>query len=140
MDTETIHATAVSFNNRALLFIGQSGAGKSASALQMMSLGATLVADDRTVLRRSEDGLIASPAPNIAGQIEARHLGILTCPHQAEVPVAMVVDLDTVETERLPPLRHIKILGLDLPLYRRVAGPHFIPTLLLLLDGSTPMS
>lgn len=133
---ETIlHASAVAVDGRSLLLMGRSGAGKSTTALHLISLGATLVADDRTHLHRDGDTLHTAPAPNIAGQIEARGVGILALPHVARAKLAMVVDLDATETDRLPSLRHIKLLGLDFPLYRRMEGPHFALSLLHCLSG-----
>ena len=57
--------------------IGPSGAGKSALALQLLALGAELVADDRTDIIRQGDHLIADVPQAIAGMIEARGMGIL---------------------------------------------------------------
>ena len=129
-----VHGTAVAWEGRAALILGASGTGKSALALQAIALGARLVADDRTLLRRDGPELLADPATAaIAGMIEARHVGLLRLPFEAGVPVGLAVDLDTVETERLPPLRHIKLLGRNLPLLRRAAGPHFAASLLFCL-------
>ena len=133
--TETIHATTIALEDRALLLLGPSGSGKSATALHMISLGATLVADDRTVLTAEDGTLWASPAPNLAGRIEARHMGLLTLPHLPRAPAVMAVDLATAEKDRLPTLHDINFLGIVLPLYRRVDGPHFVPTLLHCLTG-----
>ncbi|RVV97508.1 serine kinase [Mesobaculum littorinae] len=127
-DTAILHASAVAVDGRGLLILGPSGAGKSALALQLLALGATLVSDDRTVLRREGAGagavLIAAPAPNLDGLIEARFIGLLRSP-AAPAPVALVVDMAHPEGDRLPPERNCELLGVHVPLCRRVEGPHF---------------
>jgi len=66
-----LHATAVAVGGRGLLILGRSGAGKSSLALQLIALGARLVADDRTRVTLGPAGLVASPPEAIRGRIEA---------------------------------------------------------------------
>ncbi|WP_103332426.1 HPr kinase/phosphorylase [Pseudotabrizicola formosa] len=121
----TLHATTVAFEGRAILLTGASGSGKSALALQLMAIGATLVADDQTRLTLQGTEILAScPAP-IAGLIEARGIGLLNAPHLAQGSVALVVDLDRVETDRLPIHRYITILGQRLSLVLGSKSAHF---------------
>ncbi len=128
-----LHASAVSFGGYAAVILGKSGAGKSSLALQMIGLGATLVADDRTEIINENDVLTASPAPNIKGKIEARHMGIIELPHAENVPIRFFVDLDQPETERLPPRRSILQLGQKAPLFHGVNSVHFAPALMQIL-------
>ena len=121
----TLHASCVALEGRALLITGASGRGKSGLALQMMALGAGLVADDRTCLRRSGAAIIASPPAAIAGRIEARGLGILAAARAGPTRLAAVLDLDRAETKRLPPERRVELLGVALPLLHNVETPHF---------------
>lgn len=120
-----LHATSVAFGDRALLLTGASGRGKSTLALQLMGLGATLVADDRTLLTHADGQIRASCPPTIAGMIEARGVGLLNAPYLPDAAVALVVDLDQTEPERLPPLRHITMMGCELALVFAVDAPHF---------------
>lgn len=120
-----LHATAVGIDGRGLLILGRSGAGKSSLAMRLMSLGAVLVADDRVLVRRERDGLIAQAPVPLAGLIEARGLGLLRAPFAAAMGLAAVVDLDRAETERLPPLRHHVVLGETLPLVLGQQSDHF---------------
>ena len=77
--------------------------------------GATLISDDYTLVLRRQDGLVATPAPNIAGKIEVRGLGIVSVPYAAEAPVALVVSLGE-PVERLPEAgARRKVLGVDIP-------------------------
>jgi HPr kinase/phosphorylase len=69
----------------------------------------------------------------LRGLIEARGLGLLTCVPGDPVPVRLVVDMDEIETERLPRNRTRKLLGQDLPLLHRVEGPQFEPALIQML-------
>ncbi|ABV91959.1 HPr kinase/phosphorylase [Dinoroseobacter shibae DFL 12 = DSM 16493] len=132
-DAEMLHATSVAASGRALLIAGAAGAGKSSLALQLIAFGARLISDDRTELRAVDGTLVAHPAPNIAGKIEARGLGILSVPAAPPTPVAALVDLDQIETARLPPFRIRRMLDVDLPLLHKVDSPSFAAALWLYL-------
>jgi HPr kinase/phosphorylase len=119
-----LHASAVAVRGRGLLIRGASGAGKSGLALEMMALGATLIADDRVAVRRVGAGLRLSAPAAIRGMIEARGLGLLHAPSVEAVALAAVLDLDRAETERLPPERRCRILGVEVALLHNPASPH----------------
>lgn len=122
--SETRHASAVAFDGRGVLILGQAGAGKSALALELMALGAVLIADDRVVIS-SDDARIMADAPEaIDGLIEARHVGILKA-QSAPAEIVLVIDLDKTEEDRLPPKRHSSVLGQRLPLLHKVESRHF---------------
>lgn len=106
-----LHATAVAVKGRGCLITGAAGTGKSTLALEMMALGAELVADDRVDLRREGDALVLSAPATIAGLIEARGAGILRVAACAEARLALIVDLDDAEAERLPEARRRELLG-----------------------------
>lgn len=123
---ETIlHASCVALNGRGVVIHGASGSGKSGLALDLMALGAGLVADDRVILiLRGQDIIATAPEP-IAGLIEARGIGLLNAAPHGPVPVACVVDLNQIEAERMPPLRETILLGQSVPLLFKVDTPHF---------------
>ena len=76
--SETVHASAVAIDGRAVLIGGLSGTGKSDLALRLIDRGAILVSDDYT--RRAAVGRpAASPPrpPTIIGKIEMRGVGIV---------------------------------------------------------------
>ncbi len=106
-----LHATAVAVDGRGCLITGASGSGKSTLALEMLALGAELVADDRVDIRKSAGALMLSAPAPIAGLIEARGVGILRLPARTEAPLALIVDLDAAEGERLPAARCRELLG-----------------------------
>lgn len=129
-EPETVlHASCVALAGRGLLIAGASGRGKSTLALQMMALGAGLVADDRVALRRSGDAVIASAPAAIEGLIEARGLGLLQAAPAGPTPVFALLDLDREEPDRLPQARKIDLLGHPVTLLFRVDAPHFAPAL-----------
>lgn len=116
LSSETHHASTVASNGRAVLITGPSGSGKSDLALRLIDRGFTLVSDDQTIVRREGNRLIANAAPNIAGKLEIRGIGIVEMETAKDVPVALIVQL-TSEIERLPDERRERpILGVNLPL------------------------
>ena len=116
LSAETLHASTVASDGRAVLIGGPSGAGKSDLALRLLDRGFTLVSDDRTLVRRDGDRLIASAPPNIAGKLEIRGIGIVDVDTLDNMPVALFVEL-TSEIQRLPDEnRERPVLGVRLPL------------------------
>lgn len=131
---EILHASCVAIGDRGLLILGPSGAGKSALALRLISLGARLVSDDRTRVDLVDGQLCATcPNPDLSGLIEARGVGLMRAPAQASANLALAVDLDQAETDRLPPYRHVTILGVALSLVLHVQNDHFPDALMLYL-------
>ena len=130
----TLHATCVALPHGAeacgLLISGVSGSGKSALALELLALGAQLVADDQTRIERVEGGLRASAPAGLPAMIEARGIGLLPTPLQRSCMLVAAVDLDQTETERLPPPRYTELLGQRLPQFRRVDSRAFPAALL----------
>jgi len=133
--SEIVHASCVACGPVAALIVGPSGSGKSAFALEMMALGATLVADDATVVRRTEYGLQASCPDTIRGRIEAWGVGILAAETQESAMLRVVIDLGKQEDQRLPPERHTVILGQTLPMLHTPSRGHFPAAILQYLKG-----
>src|SRR5690242_4292411 len=116
LSAETLHASTVASEGRAVLIGGPSGAGKSDLALRLLDRGFTLVSDDRTLVRRDGDRLIASSPSNIAGKLEIRGIGIVDIETVNNLPVALFVEL-TSEIQRLPDEnRERPVLGVRIPL------------------------
>ena len=129
-----LHASCVCVGMRGLLIRGAAGSGKSSLALELISRGARLVADDRVIVFRSGEGRVVARAPTaLGGRIEARGLGILAAPAAKSARLVAIVDLDHPETCRLPESRVFRLLDVDLPLFYRVEGPQFAPGLHLFL-------
>ena len=104
-----VHASAVLVGDRAVLIRGPSGSGKSRLAFDLILAGragqipaATLVGDDRVYLQVIQGRLAVRPAPELAGLIEIRGLGIRRVDFAEQADVSLVVDLSAAEAERVP--------------------------------------
>ncbi|WP_371225974.1 HPr kinase/phosphorylase [Roseovarius sp. 2305UL8-3] len=135
-DQLVLHATTIAVNGHAALIRGPSGSGKSGLALQLIAMGAALVADDRTILNKRDEQVFATAPDPIKGQIEARGIGLLAAPTTPPTPLRLIVDLEHEETDRLPPLRHDSLLGVRLPVIRKTKAAHFPAAILLYLQGN----
>jgi HPr kinase/phosphorylase len=131
-----IHASCVAVDGRGLLIMGPAGSGKSALALQLMALGADLVADDQAELALNGDQVIARCPLALQGLIEARGVGILRARAIPQAEIALVADLSQPEPDRLPPRRSITLLGKTLDLVLGRGNPHFPASVLCYLQGS----
>ncbi len=128
-----IHGTCVAVQEKGLLIIGASGTGKSSLALQMMALGAQLVADDRVELTGQADHVMAAGLPQIRGLIEARGIGLLRAEAARPVRLAFVVDMDQAEPARLPEPTEILVLKQTVPLLRGAGVPNLAAGLIQLV-------
>ncbi len=90
--------------------------GKSDLALRAMAAGWRLVADDRSLVFRSGEGLFARAPGALAGLMEARGLGVLSARHLAFAK--LVLAIDCVEQanvlERVPEWDMVDVLGVQL--------------------------
>ena len=115
ISAETAHGNTVAKNGRAVIITGPSGSGKSDLTLRLLDRGFTLISDDRTVLKRDGDRIIASAPPTIAGKLEIRGIGIVDMDHADNLPVALIVEL-TSDIQRMPEdSQERSILGVKLP-------------------------
>lgn len=73
-----IHGVLVDINGIGVLITGQSGVGKSETALELVKRGHRLIADDSVEIRQEDyDSLIGNPPPLIEHLLEIRGLGII---------------------------------------------------------------
>lgn len=140
-----IHASTVVVGERGILVRGASGAGKTSLALALVDGAraaggfARLVADDRTLLTRHGDRLVARPHPALAGRVERRGLGIVALDHEPACVVGLVVDLVAGEPERHPAPGALRcdIAGVSLPRIAVPAGPSSFGAAALVLAAYT---
>ena len=116
LSSENLHATSVARDGRAVLLLGPSGSGKSDLALRLIQNGFVLVSDDRTIVRREGDRLIASAPPTIRGKMEVRGLGIIEVEAIDDLPVALAVEL-VGDMQRMPDESRTRtFVSIELPL------------------------
>ena len=111
---DTIHASCVALDGRAILLTGPSGVGKSDLALRLIDRGWELVSDDYTIVTARDEGLFATAPVTIAGQIEIRGIGIVTMPCRADLPVFLCCELG-MPVARMPEPRCVRIAGVHIP-------------------------
>jgi HPr kinase/phosphorylase len=142
-DMPSLHASCVNMGGKGILIRGASGSGKSRLVHIALLRGALhghparLVADDRVLLDRSGDSLIARPPAVLAGLIELRGLGLARVDHLPQTPLHLVLDLLPIaEIPRLPPpewqITHIS--GVTLPRWASPSPDSAFDALLTFLE------
>ncbi len=116
-------ASCVAIAGRAVLIEGPPGSGKSSLALALIDRGAVLIGDDGVALELCMDGsgelrLEASPAPNIAGLLEVRNVGLVHFQTAAKVPVALVLRLDREAPRFIETSETVELFGAAIPRVR----------------------
>lgn len=140
MEPATIHATTILLGDAGaafggggdagVLLLGKPGSGKSSLALRLLTLGARLIADDRTHVFLRENALWARAPAAIAGLLEVRGVGILQVPHADCARIWLAVVLEPgVENARIPVPRYFEAPA-------GFADAAAVP--LITLDGANP--
>jgi serine kinase of HPr protein (carbohydrate metabolism regulator) len=141
-DNPTIHASAVLVGPRAVLIRGPAGAGKSRLAFDLIEAAnrgalpfARLVADDRAFVEAHAGRLVVRAAPELAGMLEIRGLGIRRLAYEPLAIVGLVVDLAAADAARLPPqaAETTEISGIHLPRLAVGSGTPALPVVLAAL-------
>lgn len=116
---QTHHGTIVDVSGAGVLLRGPSGCGKSDLALRLMDRGATLIADDRYLVRSGSRAPVAWAPEELYGLLEVRGLGIQSLPAIKTTRLRLVVDLVSLaEVPRLPESNETEICGHKLPTVR----------------------
>jgi serine kinase of HPr protein (carbohydrate metabolism regulator) len=118
---ETVHATCIAFDGKAILLRGPPGSGKSDLAIRALAAGARLIADDQVMLASAGNEILASAPAALRGMIEVRGIGVMRMDADAEGRVALIADLADTRSvaaeplERMPERRNCALMGLTLP-------------------------
>lgn len=137
----TIHASAVLVGAKAVLIRGPSGAGKSRLAWELIGAApsqipfARLVADDRVFIEAHSGRLLVRPAPELAGLLEIRGLGIRRLAFEPVAVVGLVVDLAASDADRLPAREagETAVEGITLPRLAVAPSQTALPAILAML-------
>ncbi|MCK0171714.1 serine kinase [Aliiroseovarius sp. S1123] len=124
--TARYHATTVAIDDAAVMITGPSGSGKSALALELIGLGAQLVADDLSQIVLQDGAPFVIAPPELPGVIEARGVGLINVPHCPKARLQLVVDMGQIETSRLPASpAFTEVNGCAIECLFRVDAPYF---------------
>ncbi|MGI3900595.1 MAG: HPr kinase/phosphorylase [Janthinobacterium lividum] len=122
-DALNLHATTLVVGEAGVLIRGPAGIGKTRLALAIVEDArregrfAAIVADDRSLVRRHGDRLVARPHPAVTGLVERRGLGVESTEHEPACVLALAVDLVEGWPERMPDpeAQHCMVGGITLP-------------------------
>lgn len=129
-----LKATGVALAGQGLAIVGASGTGKSGLAIQLISLGANLIADDALWLDPTQDPALLRRPDQSPDLIEARGIGLINAGQvEPSAPLRLIVDLDRPEIDRLPPRRLVAIGNGQCPLILGAGNPTLAASLILLL-------
>lgn len=122
----TVHAVLLEIYGQGVLLIGESGIGKSESALDLITRGHSLVADDRVTIRRYPSGDLAGASSELLRHhMELRGIGIINIKDLfglAAVRERKTIDL-VIELEHWDESRNYDRLGLDESVYTILDTP-----------------
>lgn len=116
--TAMIHGTAVAISGNGVLLLGPSGSGKSDLALRLIDRGAALICDDIVHIENIKELPQLRCAPNIAGKIEVRGIGICSVDFIHSAPLRLIIIL-TQDVDRMPPEhQRMTLAGYSVPMFK----------------------
>jgi HPr kinase/phosphorylase len=132
---QVVHGVLMDVHGLGTLILGESGIGKSESAIELIERGHRLVADDVVEIQSSSGALVGRSPDVIRYYMEVRGLGVINIKDlfgagaiKTSMPVQLVIQLERWEAaspvERLGLDEEVySVLGVDLPLVRMPVGP-----------------
>ncbi len=100
---ESHHGVLMRINDHGVFIIGSAGIGKSSLALELISQGHTLIADDVVEISKQENSVIGHCPPMLEGLLHTRELGLISIPTvfgqdawQKQHCIDLVVSLQTI--------------------------------------------
>ena len=118
---EIRYATSVAIDGYGLMIEGASGAGKSSLAIEMIALGARLIADDQTVISKpvieNSTPLLSAPK-SLRGLIEIRQIGLVKYSSKESAPLIGIIKLHDITSSRMPDPSYEEIYSTLIPVIR----------------------
>ena len=134
-----MHGTAISWQGKGVLLVGNPGAGKSYLARLMMDRGWSLVGDDQVHLIKQSSGVFLVGDTRLKGILEVRGLGITRVTPAPPAKLCLVVSVETPESQanqmpegdaRMPSQANVIYLGHQIPFIGlNVRNPGIAPLL-----------
>ena len=114
--TKTMHAVLMDVHGVGVLITGESGIGKSETALELLQRGSCLIADDVVDIKKHQDRMLLGSAPEVLRHyMEVRGIGIIDVLHlfgARSVKTSSQVDL-VIELQKWSTHSDYARLGLD---------------------------
>lgn len=107
-ERRSMHGVLVDVYGLGVLIIGNSGVGKSETALELVKRGHRLIADDRVDVYQSDENTVVGEAPRILKNLmEIRGIGIIDVMNlfgagavRTETPISLIVNLENWQKDR----------------------------------------
>ncbi len=117
MKKSTIHGSAIAYEGKGVLILGQPGSGKSALCMRLIEQGCDLIGDDLVDLYIKDNCIYVAENSKSLGAIEFRYIGLFHTKTQQEANLAFVVNLSKPSNKRLPNAEYFEHGGLKVPSY-----------------------
>ncbi len=131
-DSVSKHGVLVEVYGEGILILGDSGVGKSETALELVKRGHRLVADDIVIIKKGAEGALIGTSPDMIRHfIEIRGIGILDVKNLygvGSVKIKQQLDL-IVELEVWDPAKDYERLGIEDRMYEILGS--MTPSLLI---------
>ena len=125
----TLHGVLIEIYGEGVLLLGDSGVGKSETAIELVKRGHRLIADDAVEIKRVSDKTLVGTAPEVIRHfIELRGVGIINARRifgmgavKMTEKIDMVVQLEPWDNEKVYDRlgldnEYVEILGINIPL------------------------
>lgn len=114
IDVSLVHASCVSFEDKGVLILGDSGSGKSDLALRIIDAGGVLIADDYVEIRIVNGEVYGHVPDSIKGMLEIRGVGLVNLTSVASTKIDLVLELSNREDiTRLPEKSFYELNGVE---------------------------
>lgn len=128
------HASAVAYQGRGVLILGESKTGKSTLAVNLMAMGCQLVGDDQVFVGKEGAHLWVHSHPNAQGLFEIRNLGIFKALTECKAKLVLAIDLNQDSVQRLPDQLWFSYDSVKLPSFNGKGLPHLADFIYLYLS------